>query len=363
MRKRLSGIIWMFIQYASFLYISSTSLTTYIPKYEPSAVFFKFYSQINLNVKEVIDFNKLITNRCTLCTYSPSNYKPNSTPRDVIIADCRNTASGIIPFARSLRTVGSKASIVILTDDTAYKSISTLTTSFLEHCGVTIVNFGKELFPHDPLKKGIYWVYEFLKMNMHQIDRVVYCDLFDTFFQGDPFYEEFPEDELIVFDENKTVKDVNIVRKWFGETKLIKNSKELDNFKYKCAGNIAGSCEIVVKALGMLLALYQPGLPIRDQSILNILIFTGEYAANGIKATESDSKSFRLVAHMVFLPTGNHTIGSIKIHSNDNKALIIHQTHYHYELIDQIKQVCPMPTFENYIHVSKWVKKKPKKTR
>ena len=140
---------------------------------------------------------------CLLCDYKNVGYS-DSSQRDVIITYAAKKVWNIALLQRTLRTTKSNASLVILLDREAIDSIDNITFKFFENCSTQVV-----LIPDVPYKSHhfgcknylIPLMYLFLKYNRFMINRVIFVDLYDTLFQGDPFNSLIRKQEIHIVRE------------------------------------------------------------------------------------------------------------------------------------------------------------------
>lgn len=140
--------------------------------------------------------------KCSTCNFVARNDRPNSTPRDLLLTGMFKRAENIVPMLRTLRSTGSKCSVVVFTDIDIYKQLPPRLLEFVRDCGCTIVDTGV-LFSTE--RRYLFMLrnsaaYDFLRARHYLFDRVLLIDLFDTVFQGDPFMEDL-KDDLIGFSE------------------------------------------------------------------------------------------------------------------------------------------------------------------
>ena len=158
------------------------------------------------NKKYVLDdVSFSITKSCPLCNFVPSNegFIPNSNDRDLILTVAFNKLQNVFCFVRSARTTGFKGRIVIITNDLAISKKTKSYFSTIKKCGVQFISVGNYT-PTSPVDL-YYYRYEIyhqlLQDNKDILSRVILCDLYDTFFQHDPFTTNFSSDWIIFSGE------------------------------------------------------------------------------------------------------------------------------------------------------------------
>jgi hypothetical protein len=144
---------------------------------------------------------------CGRCSFSPASRRndlPNSTPRDLIAIACFGSTTGLLPFVLTLRTTGSKASILIFIDRQARVAMPARVRATALACGCEFVEVGDlERFHRNEkmIARFFYW-HDFLRVNHRKYKRVCLMDSADIVFQCDPFRRSFRENFLRVTEEN-----------------------------------------------------------------------------------------------------------------------------------------------------------------
>lgn len=320
---------------------------------EPSLIdslkFYKFVWEIETRPNFNIDFIQNITESCEPCTYEPKNLHNNSTPRDVILAYAIGGAYNLIPFMRTLRTTGSKASVVFFVDDKAYNSISDHTMAYVKNCGVNFIKMGKVIHTgkYSQYSIGYLYMQEFIKQNLHRIDRVMRGDMYDMLFQGDPFYDELPKGQVQLVDEEAELKINPGQQMWWNESGRPYTENDL-TYRYPCMGYIYGEADVFLKFLEVFLTEFQFDKGIMDQGLVAAMIRNNDFKNNGVEINQTIPFYTR---HMYFARTmPEETLGTMRISYNPQKyAVVLHHTHHNHGLKVAQYKFCPPPVFENYI--------------
>ena len=184
---------------------------------------------------EIIKLKKNITDGvCEMCNMS--NVRPvvgNSTPRDAILTTGFSSLLNSIPFARSMRTCGCNARLIIFIDKDVLKKFSERFFSKLNDCGVELF-----LFTNYTTQSAVnirYRAYrQFIAENSHCLNRIITIDLFDTMIQYDPFIPSFTGDTLYFQPEGFSIKDEENNRRWFYCVHdVFHKSNNMNHYYYK----------------------------------------------------------------------------------------------------------------------------------
>ena len=184
------------------LFVFLLAFTTYIVYFNVSLSLGYETVEASLYKRYIInDSSYIVTNQCPLCNFTidNQNFTANSSKRDLIVAVAFNKVHNLYAFVRTARTTGFKGRIVIFINDKAIASKPPSYFELIKNCGVQFINYGVYL-PSD-LKDVMYFRFEIvaqlLEENKEIIDRVIMCDIYDAFFQHDPFTTNFSKDEII----------------------------------------------------------------------------------------------------------------------------------------------------------------------
>ena len=318
--------------------------------------YYAFPSSLEFTVS---DSNFLDTNfnysNCKFCNYPIRNQEfANSESKDLILTISMSKATQISVFARTLRTVNSNCSCVILLDDKAFHSLDHITLESVRDCGAQIINFGKYIYPpKTEVMFRFHIMNEFLRVNQDKINRVIMCDLFDTAFQGDPFNIQINTYSLNLADEGKpywhhwTVAN----QKWINMYNSSYPLKRDLGFNYFCAAYIGGPIDQILSFLDLFLTYFSIDVPGNDQGCLNYLFLSGVLQKMALPVNKHRKKE--LVHHTFFSQfTSDYTFGFIpSIRNKSFYASVIHHTYGFRNMKYTLLKSCPRlnKCMKNYI--------------
>jgi len=294
----------------------------------------------------VLKYNKKM---CLMCNYSYKNYNQSSTPRDIVISIMVMLATNIVPAVRSLRTTGCLASIVIITDDSAYESISIPTLRLLSQCGCYLINIGK--FPDVSRREFWAWRYlmidKFISTHLQYIDRILIIDLFDTIFQGDPFCSFVSKRKLYLSSEFQAIKDCYVNNKWMediaGESHKLMNHNDIIN-----GGTLLGGAIQVHQMIRLFISQFNTNdlsaLKADDQGYINFITYSGMLENYSIqyeidKLGELIVSINKIVA--VYRIPNNFHIGEYRLKRDRRFPPVIHQFKFNAEQLLSVVRACP----------------------
>ena len=128
---------------------------------------------------------------CTPCNIAKSNFKSNK--RDIIISSIYGKRrNNILTFLRSLRSTGSQCTVVFFHTNDFMDGINPQFLEETKKCGAVWVSIGDDTNGRLHFLSSRFVIYRaFLYQYQDLFDRVIFADLFDTFFQQDPFGPRF----------------------------------------------------------------------------------------------------------------------------------------------------------------------------
>lgn len=179
---------------------------------------------------------------CKLCKMDPLETNSNSSPRDIVVSVGFGSLKNIGEFVRSLRTSGCQAQIVVFTDckppndyfrfcDVIYvpirlaKDIGVQKLTTFRGIRYKLLSHFLNLFP-----KGF-------------IDRVLYADLYDTIFQGDPFIKRVTNNTFVLSNEGAKMEDSPFNSRFHDNKILGYPWDSIKNNNIYCSGAFMGSFE------------------------------------------------------------------------------------------------------------------------
>lgn len=323
-------------------------------KIESSAFFSPFSTPLDLYVSPLFTLKYYSSSpNCRICNYTVRNTKENSSPKDVAIIPAVGLTQNIEVFSRTLRTTGSKCSLVILLDNNTYFSLDNEAKEELEACGAQIINCGSTvlLTRIDAFDYCYAFTALFIEANRHLIDRAIRFDMYDTVLQGDPFNYQV-DSKLNLIDEGVPLRirlgDIN--GEWISH--FDKDVMKWNGKIYKCAGYIGGSAETMYKAFGLFLEYMQLGTGQNDQGAVNFFYLSGLYKKRGIEVV--GQRKNELVRHCAFARLREHDkIGDIRQIRDDNSfAAVVHHYYMNPNLQMSILRACPRKHKKTNFYIS-----------
>lgn len=307
---------------------------------------FKFNYFVNYpDVNYSISFDAPDTSKCEPCNFTSVNYGADGNKHDVLAAKNSGNPNNMIIFLRSLRQSGSKCQVVFFVTDEAMSRMSNDTLKYAQQCGAQFINYHKSTSKYfvDSYSEPYFHMYRFLQLHKHEINRFIQIDLYDTFFQGDPFNDYLPKNALHVVDEGSVWDIWNT--KWIASC----GGKYSDKRKTICGGYFGGDAEHVFNFLRVYTTNFVFHINMNDQGCLNHWVHSGFFENNGVPINRTENN---IVLHMYTLGMSrNQTLGNITaFYRSDLVAAILHQTHWHCSLIHMIREKCPPPpgNFSHY---------------
>jgi hypothetical protein len=308
--------------------------------------------------RSLSDFKTTIPGKCQFCNFKVRNLSPDSTPRDLVLLTMMNKAINVVPFVRTLRTSGSRATVVIFTDVVAMRKLDTNLTLFLEGCGCTVIcveRIALTLDSHFYLRHFVF--YDFLRTRYQLFDRVVTLDLYDTIFQGDPFFSGFNRDAI------GFVGDVSLIEGQQLESILMLLTEEFREELHRHHNINMGlstaeaamyvkflhfyGSEILARPIDLL-----GGLLFTDQDLLNALVWSNATKKAGIRVELYGSNdAFHCAWQRCDRGKVTRKIGEYRMSKGAPYPLVVHQVDRCEPLLESVVRACPpeFPTEDEYV--------------
>jgi len=152
---------------------------------------------------EVVAFSSLSLDKCRLCSYDSRSSNSDSSDTDVILAFISSSTCGLIPFCRSVRTVGCNARVILLMPEATAENLVKSEQNIIKNCGIEIVSYGKtvSLWWENELLLRYSVIYDYLYHHRQTFSRVFIATVDDVMFQADPFTPNIQADSVYFFAE------------------------------------------------------------------------------------------------------------------------------------------------------------------
>ena len=306
------------------------------------------------DLKKPIDFSK-----CPVCNFTPVKARSpsDSTDRDALIVTAFGSEfTGVDLFVRTFRTSGSKARLIMFTNhDLMPKEMYQLLTD----CGVNIVDVPvfKKAPPLQRRKSRFPLIFDLVNTIPEHFNRIMYLDLFDSLFQGDPFIAEINPNQLYATIERSYIKYLwswRRVRNLPGYDYSVDYEKKIPN-----SGWFVASPKIVKICVEMVVAMYGPHLKkIRsnDQILFDWLIFSGNYERAGLTTnmTESHYSLWTAIAKDTF-GYYSEKLGNFTHKVTDVNPLLFHQYDRNVWMTKAVRNQCPNNNYK--INIERFLSK------
>jgi hypothetical protein len=296
---------------------------------------------------------------CEPCKFVSRSRTPDSTQNDVVIASMLGMTYNIVPFVRSLRTTGSLCRIVFLVDDTARTKVGANLSVFLKNCGCTLIPIGMlnmELNDLYLLRNRL--LYSFLDARPFLFDRIVVADLYDSIFQGDPFYNAFDRHSIGFCLEIYPCDHLQVG----GAQHLlgVKNASVFSQFRCINVGTVTGTSALLLRFFGLYVA-YLRAIPpdvlkkmsfIPDQVIINSMIRTNVTSDAHLRIRVYEYfQEYNVMSFLTSRPNVTYALGDYQPHYGGLYPLVLHLHDRSPEFSRSVKERCPplFATIDPYI--------------
>ncbi|EAY02503.1 hypothetical protein TVAG_020560 [Trichomonas vaginalis G3] len=198
---------------------------------------FSFKNQNNIINQVNIQYPK-----CKLCKPIIS-HSSQSSSKDLVLLFATDRYNRIEILARSLRSVGCLARIVVLVP------LNANITQDLTDCGIEFVKIASvsSRLQRSPHKMRWEWYYQYLQEHLNEFDRILHTDAFDTYAQYDPFSNNIKNDTLYAISEDRPIKECIFNTKWLNSCYNNTVLEELSEKSILCSGTVIGGARQFMK--------------------------------------------------------------------------------------------------------------------
>ena len=266
----------------------------------------------------------------------------NSKSYDIIISFIYGIQFyNFLTFARSLRTTGSRATIILFASTQWILICPPQLLSEFKNCGFILEVCIQRFKEKNPLFLRFYLYYEFLQY-YHLFHRIIICDIFDTLFQYDPFNPQFPEFNAVVAIENQDLT-TNVNGDWMESADLNYNRTFYKGKYVLCMGLLFGGSKPLFKLFHKYLnyeLLKKVANDTNDQTLLNYMFYHNEL--DGLLIVDSNGTNMVSATNWFFEKMPNKN-GLMAVMSPVKGAIpsTIHQYDRSCYLSKFIKNICP----------------------
>lgn len=241
---------------------------------------FNYTNNWNSNYLKLEDFAQS-NDKCLLCRFISHAREGNSDNKDTILTIAFTRITGYWPFIRSLRTSKSKCTVVIFINNVLQSAINSEFIRLSNNCGVTFINIGD----FDPSNRQRVFVFrfeiyfDFLIKRRKIFKRVILIDLYDTFFQGDPFNSQWDFSSFQVSNEPASAShEQHRVEKLLINDEIV---KEFPKYRNICAGVMLGTTDQIIEFILLFFRFSNAHSKIikanniMDQEVINVMCKSG----------------------------------------------------------------------------------------
>jgi hypothetical protein len=257
---------------------------------------------------------------------------------------------GFLPLIRTFRSTGSKASIVLILDESAHAKLTNNHFYQLKNCGVKIYNIGSVLYEN--IQSTSYgFIFDYVLKNQKYISRILMTNAFDVIFQGDPFTEDIKTDTLYFGTEKHFIFQNEFMMSGIKKLPFPHRNYSHNNRAIN-SGRFIGGTLPFMKMMDLYFSLFTKqywGMNWDDdQAVINYMVYTGLMAQNNISFVVDGPTRFTDSIPLGKLRlTPNHQIGYVPdIDDRKNYATIVHQYDRCPLLTYTILRACPQGTYE-----------------
>lgn len=255
----------------SYNFVNPKELHDAVEKYLHGSALFDDASVIS-QLHNVSNFQN-----CILCNNPEKHNKIKSNPNDLALTfGFGEKIHNFLTWLRNLRSTGCVCGVLIFIDKGYLNNFNKEVLAEIQKCGAFFIKLNSfEGLDARTLRTLV--ILSFLDTYRYYFDRIMINDIFDTYFQGDPFDEHLPRDKISLSVEEVTFE----VHEWARKQQILTDDNYSDDF-YNSKMLINGGVLIgpAIKMYELYLKMFDPKIFFRegvnDQSILNYVVYRSE---------------------------------------------------------------------------------------
>lgn len=317
------------------------------------------FDWLNTDFAEIVR-NKTRSNmkKCKLCTVQNKGDTANSSPRDIVVSAAFNARYyNVYTLVRTLRSTGCLATCIYFVSDDFYDNIPSNIKEEIINCNVIILNCKK--FNEISYVRAILSRFMVLKLFLSKFgylfNRIIYHDIYDTYFQLDPFREEFDNTTLHFTTENDNIATNNLNREWVQQVDPNFSREFYLSKKIINSGLMYGGVEPMYNMLLKYANATRWKLVNRthflEQALLNYMYYHNEFDSNviiDIEAVNMISATF-----WVFNEEPNEK-GLMTLKNSNKIPTAIHQYDRICPIMTYLPKICPSVNGIETVSLSHW---------
>ena len=308
--------------------------------------FCKDQTPFDIFLEQSLAFRSIDYTNCELCHFPVRNEVNDSSHEDLIIAAAVNHITNENFFSRTIRTTGSKCHIVIVCDEEAMNKLPKERYESAVSCGVQFCVVPSKRWGGGYWGKATiayYYVLAYILRNRGVFKRIIFQDLFDSIFQGDPFTSDLisSPNEIHVTSEYtslqsqfmmQSIKEANLtISEWFLKKHFANSS------------HFGGLAETILTFLLIYVSVNDFAHSWNDQITANYIEYIGALRAYGLYYSD-ETKLQRFINFWARRPITGDSIGYVKaFNGNDNNyAICLHHIYKRNNIMLNLAEVCPI---------------------
>lgn len=339
------SLIFYFLFQTSFSHCISPYREQYVPKSFKSPLV-----KYNSNWLETVrssDFHPKAFHNCHQCSFPVRNNNSNSKENDLITGVMIESIEGFIPFVRTLRSTGSLATLVIFIDHRAFRRFTPNHSKQIENCAVLFYNIGRIPFTQDYLSFYIP-VIDYIIIQQQYIDRVLFLDIYDIVFQGDPFTDQIENNtlyfisQMYTYEQNPKMRTLHIFNLTH-EPKYLK-------LPVINAGHFYGDVNVMLQFFDLVVKTHEKlikdnfSYENNDQEVVNYIYITGQLEAHNITyQLDSPTSSGAVVVVIGFWENDHNETFGWNIIAQNSKVFskFVHKYDAYPNMLQSVFNSCP----------------------
>ena len=329
-----------------FLIISFFKISLIKPSVSCLQFFCKDETPFDIFLEKSLAFKSVDYTSCELCRFPVRNEVNNSSHEDLIIAAAVSHIANENFFSRTIRTTGSKCHIVIVCDEEAMNKLPKERYESAVSCGVQFCVVPSKRWGGGYWGKATvayYYVLAYILRNRGLFKRIIFQDLYDSIFQGDPFTSDLissPNEIHVTTEFIPNNKSIQMV-KYYKDANITVPESYLKK-DYRNSSHFGGLADTILRFLLLYISINDFGHSWNDQVTQNYIEFSGALKEHGFSYSD-DYQLQRFINFYAQKPIQGKRIGYIKaLFGNNSYAVSLHHIYSRTSIMVNLAEVCPI---------------------
>jgi hypothetical protein len=272
------------------------------------------------------------------------SHPPRSTSRDVIMFYASHYQPGLHLTLSSLVATGTSCHIVVFTS--SFFGPPPEFDILIKRARIELILNCDSKDNRSLVGHMLRYEYEseWLHSHLREIDRVIHCDSYDVFFQGDPFQNLVPHDRILLIRENLLISSCDWNSHWLKRCYGNDTWYLIRDYNVICTGLISGNAKEYLRLINVMMEQSQWKScweSSKDQPIFNYLHWMGIFEAQGFQFEYTDCWQGVFTMHWCLEQKPvKFNEDNLFVTPRGDRPFILHQYNRYQKMINNLAKKC-----------------------